>query len=127
LRTLAGAVSQPIYWAGPRKGYLYEFRQDANGNVYVRYLPPGVAAGAPGAKYLTVATYPFKGAFAALKNLKNARPFTVPGRGIAVVSAKYRKSIHLAFPKVDFQVEVFDPSPARVLQLVSSGRIRPVR
>ena len=67
LATLARTVGQPIYWAGPREGYLYELRRSADGNVYIRYLPPGVDVGASGAKYLTVATYPFRGAYDALK------------------------------------------------------------
>src|SRR5207253_8975722 len=67
LATLAGTVGQPIYWAGPQHGYLYELKRTSDGNVYVRYLPPGVAVGAPGAAYLTVATYPFPGALQALR------------------------------------------------------------
>jgi hypothetical protein len=126
LGTLARAVRQPIYWAGPRKGYLYELRRAADGSVYIRYLPPGVKAGASGAAYLTIATYPFAGAFNALKNVTDARHVSIPGGGIALIGSKYKKSIHLAFPNVDYQVEVFHPSPGRALEVASSGQVRPV-
>src|SRR5438105_3104986 len=44
LSALAKSVGQPIYWAGPRPGYLYELTRAANRNVYIRYLPAGVSA-----------------------------------------------------------------------------------
>jgi hypothetical protein len=126
LATLGRSVGQPIYWAGPRKGYLYELKRDADGNVYVRYLPSGVKVGAPGG-FLTVATYPFAGAFQALENVKDAQHVSIPRGGLALIGQTYKKSIHLAFPNVDYQVEVYDPSAARALEIVTSGQVRPAR
>jgi len=128
LRQLASLVGQPIYWAGPRSGYLYELRRTSSGDVYVRYLPSGVKAGAGGANYLTVATYPYQGAYDALKRVAGGgKLIQLPGGGIALGSTSYPKSVHVAFQNVDFQVEVYDPSPARALQIASSGRVQPVR
>jgi hypothetical protein len=125
LKTLAGVVGQPIYWAGPRKHYFYELKRTANRNVYIRYLPPGVNAGAPGHRYTIIATYPFPNGLAALKRVAGGRGIDLPGGGIALVDEKHPTLVHLAFPKVDYQVEVYDPSPARALALVTSGRVRP--
>jgi hypothetical protein len=126
LKTLAGAVGQPIYWAGPTKGYSYELRRTDNGNVYVRYLPPGVKAGASGADYLIVATYPFRGAFEAIQKVGGGRKIQLPGGGIGQIASSYPNSVHLAFPKVDYQVEVFDPSAQRALEVATTGQIKPV-
>jgi hypothetical protein len=126
LRTIAGSVSQPIYWAGVKKSYNYELRRTTNGNVYIRYLPPGVKAGAAGADYLIVATYPFRGAFEAIKKVSGGRKIDVPGGGIGQIADSYPNSVHLAFPNVDYQVEVFDPSPERAREVASSGDIQPV-
>jgi len=123
LVTLTHGVRQPIYWAGPRNNYLYELRRTSDGTVYVRYLPPGVDVGAKGAKYLVIATYPFKHAYEALQNVAGGRGVRVPGGGLALVDAKDPKSVHLAFPGVDFQAEVFDPSPKRALEIASSGQV----
>jgi len=125
LKTLAAAVDQPIYWAGPQEGYLYELRRTQNGNTYVRYLPRGIDAGAPGAEYLTVATYPFPDAFAELKEAAGDRAVDAAGGGIALVADERPNSIHLAYPGVDYQVEVYDPSPAKALQVARSGNVRP--
>jgi dipeptidyl aminopeptidase/acylaminoacyl peptidase len=127
LRTLAVNVGQPIYWAGPREGYLYELSRTDTGAVYIRYLPPGVNAGAKGAKYLIVATYPFGNALDALKNVTKGKGIELPGGGLALVDRSYPKSVHVAFPRVDYQVEVFDPSPARALEVATSGEVQPVR
>ena len=46
--------------------------------------------------------------------------------GIAVVDTRDPMSIHLAYPGVGYQVEVFDPSPAGGRALVTAGRIMQV-
>jgi hypothetical protein len=125
LRTLAAGVGQPIYWMGPKRGYLYELTRTRTGNVFIRYLPPGVNAGTRNPE-LTIATYPYRHALQALRNVANGREFRLSGGGIAVVDQKYPKSVHIAYPGVNYQVEVYDPSPARSRQVVLSGDVRPV-
>jgi hypothetical protein len=127
LRTLAGKVKQQIYWDGTKPGYLYELTRLNDGRIYVRYLPPGVKVGDKRAKFLIIATYPFPGAFSALQKVSDGEAVKVPGGGIALVHQSYPKSVHLAFPGVDYQIEVYDPSPKRSLEVATSGKVRPVR
>jgi hypothetical protein len=127
LQTLATAVGQPIYWAGAKEGYLYELTRTRAGNVYIRYLPPGTNVGAKGANYLVVVTYPFGGALQALKNVADGHEIAIPGGGIALVDQNYPKSVHLAYPNSEYQIEVYDPSPARSLEVARSGDVRPVQ
>ena len=126
LRTLSATVGQPIYWAGPKPGYLYELTRTSNGSVFIRYLPPGAKVGSKQAIYLIIATYPYRGALQALKGLPSQPKLTIPGGGIAVVDRKDPKSVHLAYPGINDQVEVYDPSPARSLAVAKSGTVRPV-
>ncbi|HET9667033.1 MAG TPA: hypothetical protein VFP09_09770 [Desertimonas sp.] len=128
LSALAATLGQPIYWLGRKPGVTYELARTDTGAVFVRYLPSGVA---PGAKrpYLTIATYPFPRAFAAVRRTAARNPkgtIRLSGGGLAVVDAGYPKSIHVAYPGVPYQVEVFDPSPARARAVVSSGTVRAV-
>jgi len=127
LRTLAGAVSQPIYWAGPKPGYRYELTRTTAGRIYIRYLPAGVKAGAPGANYLIVATYPYPNALNALKAVAHGAQISVAGGGIALVDKTHSTSVHVAFPGVAYQVEVYDPSPAVSRSVAVSGQVLPVR
>jgi hypothetical protein len=126
LRTLAQAVDQPIYWDGPKLGYKYELTRTTNGRVFVRYLPRAVKAGAPESRYLIVATYPFPNALAALKAVSDPSRIALAGGAIAVVDKAYPKSVHLAYPGVPYQIEVYDPSPARARRVAASGGIQPV-
>jgi hypothetical protein len=126
LRIRAHAINQPIYWDGPKQGYLYELTRTQTGNIFVRYLPPSVKAGTPEAKYLIVATYPFPNALATLREAAHGTQIGLPGGGIAVVDQAYPRSVHLAYPGVAYQVEVFDPSPAHAKQVAVSGDVQPV-
>ena len=126
LSALAATLGHPIYWLGRKPGVTYELARTDAGAVFIRYLPSGVA---PGAKspYLTVATYPFPGALAAVRRTAAKNPtgtIRLSGGGLAVVDAGYPKSIHVAYPGVPYQVEVFDPSPARARAVVSSGKVK---
>ena len=125
LRTLTSSVHQPVYWAGPQAGYLYELTRTSTGTVFIRYLPPGVKAGAKQQKYLIIATYPFVNPVKALKNLSGTH-LVIPGGGVAMVDRVHPQSVHLAYPGVDDQVEIYDPSPARSLRIARSGEVRPV-
>jgi hypothetical protein len=127
LRSLASKLGHPIYWAGPKRGFTYELTRTTNGRVYVRYLPAGVKPGDPRPLYLTIATYPFPGAYAAVaKTAKGQATVKIPHGGIAVVDRAYPKSIHLAFPGSGYQIEVYDPSPRTTRRIVASGAVTPV-
>jgi hypothetical protein len=116
-------LGHPIFWAGAKPGYTYELTETSTGNVLLRYLPQGVQVGDPRPGYLTVATYPFHGAYAALKKVAGGTAINLTHGGIAVVDGHYPESVHLAYPGTNYQVEVFDPSPARARAIVTSGDI----
>jgi len=128
LSALAHQLGHPIYWVGPKQGETYELTHASNGNIYVRYLPSGVAVGSSD-PYLSVATYPFANAYAATKGLTkqaNMKEIAVPNGGVAVVNKGYPQSIHIAYPGSSYQIEVFDPSAAKVRALVSSGQVQAI-
>jgi hypothetical protein len=127
LESLASELRHPIYWAGPKRGYTYELTQTSTGKVFIRYLPSGVKVGDPKASYLTVATYPFPNAYRALEAVaKGSDEIKLARGGIGVIDSAYPKSVHVAYPGVKFQIEVFDPSPSASRKLVASGVIAPV-
>jgi hypothetical protein len=124
LKSLATSLGHPLYWAGPKKRYTYELKHTTNGEVYVRYLPPGVKVGTK-QPYLTVGTYPFPGAFAAIQGVakdKKLVKIRLAGRGLALFDASDPEHIHLAYPGSEYQVEVFDPA-AQARRIVASGLI----
>jgi hypothetical protein len=123
LKAFAAAIGHPIYWAGPKAGNTYELTQTSSGRVYVRYLPRSVPVGV-NKPYLTIATYPYPHALAALKALTNqSGAIQLDHGGLALVDRAYPKSVHLAYPGSNYEVEVFSPSPARSRQVVVSGQV----
>ena len=124
LRSLASSVGHQIYWVGAKPGYTYELTKKPDGSILIRYLPAGVKVGDSRA-HLTVATYPVRNALGAIESVKgsNIVSFTIPNGGAAEYTKSYPESVHLAYPGSDYQVEVYDPSPAAARQIVTSGQL----
>ena len=126
LRSLAQKLNHPVYWAGTKSGFTYEVTETADGKVYVRYLPKGVKVHDPRADFLIIATYPYPGALTALKRAGKKHVVKVKPGAFAFVDPTYPKSVHMAYPRADYQIEVFDPSPKRSRAVALSGDVRPV-
>jgi hypothetical protein len=127
LARVATTAQRPIYWAGPQPNQTYELTR-RQGSFLLRYLAPGVALGVA-TPHLTVGTYPVPNALAAVKRLsltKGASTIKLTGGGIAVINPRFPKSVYLAYPGSNYEIEVFDPSLAHARQLVTSGQITAV-
>jgi hypothetical protein len=127
LAKLEARLGRPLYWAGSQPGDTYELTQTPDGRVYVRYLPPGAKVGAD-QPYLTVGTYPLADAYKTTKEAashKGSVKIPIAG-GVAFFSATRPTSVYLAFPGVDEQIEVFDPSATLVHQTVAALDIKSV-
>jgi hypothetical protein len=128
LAKVATSARQPIYWAGPQPNQTYELTQTSHGFL-VRYLPPGAALGVA-TPHLTVGTYPITNPLAAVKRLSRAKGavlIKLTGGGLAVVNPRFPRSVYLAYPGSNYEIEVFDPSLAHARQLVTSGQITAVQ
>jgi hypothetical protein len=126
LHTIARAVAQRIYWAGPARGHLYELTRTSTGYVYIRYLPHGVKAGAPGKKYLVIGTYPYQGAYTALRASTGKKHPVAHSQGIAVIDPKHATNVRVAYPGVNYEIEVYDPYPRVAYGVATSGVLAPV-
>jgi hypothetical protein len=129
LKSTAGAISHPVYWVGPQRGDTYEFSETNDGRIYIRYLPPGTKVGTSRGDYLSVGTYPQRNALATLKataRAQRARTLALGEGGLALQDINRPTSVYAAFPGLDYQVEVFEPSGGRALELVRSGQLEPL-
>jgi hypothetical protein len=75
--------------------------------------------------YLTIATDPNPNAFQDLK-ASHGQEQDLPGGGIALVDERSPTTVHLAYPGVAYEVDVYDPSPTRAQLVADSGQVRPV-
>jgi hypothetical protein len=130
LQEEAGSSDMPVFWAGPQAGSTYEFTETSDGSVYVRYLPDDAEIGDPSPDFLTVATYPLENGYArvlAAAEEEGAETEELPNGGLALVDPDRPSSVYVAYEGEPYQVEVYDPSPDRALDLVTSGAVQPVR
>jgi hypothetical protein len=130
LRAVQSKLGHPIYWAGAQPNKKYELTVTDEGRVYIRYLNPDVPIGSRQVATLTVSTYPgFDNAVDALKaqaNSTGARTDSAPGGGFVLVNSQNPSSVYVAYPDSHYEIEVFDPDPARAFGLATSGAIVPV-
>lgn len=129
LRSLARTAGHPVYWAGPMKDVTYELTETGGGNIFIRYLTGAAEIGDTRPLFLTVGTYPLEDAVGALRRTaRNEGAVTrkIERGGLAVTNRGQPTSVYFAFPGEDIQIEVFDPNPARALDLATSGDVRPI-
>jgi hypothetical protein len=129
IRAVPGQVGHDVYWAGQRPDVTYELTE-IDRNLFIRYLPLQAHVGDPRPDFLTVGTYVRAGAYADLRRQvrrRGNRSRRLSGRGLAVWSTRLPQRIRLAYPGVGLRIEVYDPSAARALELVTSGAIEPIR
>lgn len=129
LTDLEGELGHPVYWAGERPPAQLELKEEADGSVFLRYLSPGVEAGDPEQRFLTVGTYPVVDAVGALERTAADAEVSLghaAGGAVVLANPSSAGSVYLAYPGSDIQIEVYDPTPGRSLQLIRSGAIGPV-
>jgi hypothetical protein len=129
LRDEANSTGEPIYWAGAQPNTELELSRPDKERIYVRYLTGDAEVGTKQTDFLTVGTYTFPGAAAALQKLSEkpggVRASTAGG-GIVYFDRNRPQNVYLAYPGVDIEIEVYDPDAKRALGLVASGQIVPV-
>jgi len=126
---LAATLGHPIYWSGEQPGEDIELTTEADGSVYLRYLPEGSAVGDPREEFLTVGTYPVPGAQEALERAAAESGIELrrlEDGALILANPSSRGSVYLAYPGSDLQIEVYHPEPGRAAQLIRSGAIEPV-
>ena len=128
LHALAARAGHPVYWAGAFTG-TYELTRIADGRTYIRYLPSGVAVGTA-RTFLTIGTYVRPSPpFATVRKAALAKRATIeslPGGGLAVQYPSRMQSVFMVFPGASYEVEVYDPSTATALHLVTTGKVVPL-
>lgn len=133
-KELISAVAElgvDVYWAGPVDGAKYTLSVPVEGQAYVRYLPNGEGINDTAANYVVIATYVTPNAFASTQaagNQTNGVTF-INAQGAAVFYSKETPTnVYVAYPNIDFQIEVFSPIAKTALDIASKqGALRLVK
>jgi hypothetical protein len=128
LEEFADESGHAVYWAGPLPGKVLEL-SETSGNVQLRYLDEGTAAGEGSKAVLTIGSYPLADPTGAVKGFGERKGSIVRraknGREVAF-SLEKPTSVYFAGAGNDVQVEVYDPNYKRAVALASSDQVRPV-
>lgn len=131
LKSVVANLNSVIYWVGPLENAKYTLDVTDAGAAFVRYLPNGEGANDTAKNYLIVATYRVNAAYDAVKTAGNEQDGIglLTSDGAAVYYNKNAATnVYLAYPGQDLQIEVFDPTPGKALQLVNTiGLVKPIR
>lgn len=125
LKASVAATGRTVYWAGPETDNTYVLQTLANGQTTVRYVPKGGNADEANAVYRVIGSYPIKGAFDVTKKAAedpNSTLVTNSDGSIVVYNKSKTTNVYVAFPGVDVQIEIYDPS-GQALALATSGRV----
>lgn len=131
LKSVVANLNSVVYWVGPLENARYTLDVTDAGAAFVRYLPNGEGANDTAKNYLIVATYRVNAAYDAVKTAGNEQDGIglMTSEGAAVYYNKNAATnVYLAYPGQDLQIEVFDPTPGKALQLVNTtGLVKPIR
>jgi hypothetical protein len=126
---VARQVGHAVYGAGTQPGTKLELTRGTSGEVWVRYLSGGAAAGDKRPNYLTVGTYRQANALAATQKAakgKRMKSAPLPGGGLMLYSLDRPTSVYVARPNSDLLVEVYSPDAAQAQGLARGGAIVPL-
>ena len=126
LKTAVAAIGRPVYWAGAEPDYQYVLQTFGNGQTTVRYIPKDGDPNNQEAVYRVMGTYPIKGAFDVTTKAgqaENSALLTNSDGSIVVYNKSKTTNVYVAFPGVDVQIEIYDPTPGKALEIATSGRV----
>ena len=130
LATEAKSLGRPIYWAGPATELVVRADRDGQ-RARLRALPAARRRRRrPRAGFLTVGTYPASDAYANLKKVSTGHAVhsnLLPDDGLLVAPKRLPKSVYLAYPNDDYQVEVYDASTGAARRMALNGLIEQIR
>jgi len=130
LDAIAGA-GFPVYWVGEQPDVSYEVTRitGERNEIYVRYLPPDAEAETKD-PHLTVGSYQVADAFGVTQRQAEepggSSSFPVEGEGIGLPNGADPRSVYVAYPGIDVQIEVYSPEAGEALELVRSGALTPI-
>lgn len=108
------------YWAGPRVGYFYTLDNTVKNRSIISYVEANPPAEKAPLNTRLIATYYSKGAFtnSVLAAGKSGNTgFRNEDGSVVFYQATRKTDVYLAFPKSDYQIEIYDSTMGQALSL----------
>lgn len=115
------------YWTGPLENATYSLNSSTAGQVFIRYVPEGEKCDDVRSNFRVIATYQEANAFATTESAGTTAD------GVSLLNADgsivyFNKNvptnIYLAYPGIDYQIEIYDPDPKEAVSIATTqGRV----
>lgn len=119
------------YWTGPLKGATYTLNSSTAGQVFIRYVPEGEKCDDVRPNFRVIATYQETDAFSTTESAGTTAD------GVSLLNADgsivyFNKNvptnIYLAYPGIDYQIEIYDPDPKEAVSIATTqGRVQLIK
>ena len=123
LKDVVSKLGETVYWAGPMRGAKYTINAQNVGAIYVRYLPNGKGISDTAPSFRVIATYKEENGYdatLAAGNQPNGVSFAKPdGAGVVYYNKNTPTNVYLAYKSRPFQIEIFDPSAEKAVELAN--------
>jgi hypothetical protein len=119
------------FWLGPVQGARYTLNVTAGSQVFIRYLPNGQGLEDISQSFVIVGTYPQANAYS-ITEAAGAQPNGVTFLNADGAMVYYSKlmptNVYLAFPNLDYEIEIFDPVDGGALSSAATvGKVQKVQ
>ena len=119
------------YWTGPLKNATYSLNNTTPGQVFIRYVPNGMECGNTEAKFRVIATYTETDAFTSTQQAGSQAEgvsLSNPDGSVVYFSKIAPNNVYLAYPGIDYQIEIYDPDPKTAVTLATtSNRVQLIK
>ena len=112
------------YWTGPIKDATYSINATTPGQVFVRYILKGMDCGSTEAKFRVIATYAQTDAYKSTQEAGNQAEgvsLANPDGSVVYFSKNAPNNVYLAYPGVDYQIEIYDPDAKTAVTLATTS------
>lgn len=124
LRALISSNKIVAYWTGPIKDATYSINTTTPGQVFVRYIPKGMECGDTEPKFRVIATYNEANAYESTQQAGNqAEGVSLANTDGSIVyfSKNAPNNVYLAYPGIDYQIEIYDPDAKTAVTLATTS------
>lgn len=124
LRALVSENKIAAYWTGPVKDATYSINTTTPGQVFVRYILKGMDCGSTESNFRVVATYAEADAFNSTQQAGNQAEgvsLSNPDGSVVYFSKNAPKNVYIAYPGIDYQIEIYDPDPKTAVTLATTS------
>ena len=123
LKSIISENNIQAYWTGPLKDATYSLNSSTAGQVFIRYIPKGQECDDVRPNFRVIATYEEVDAFTTTESAgttSDGVSLLNADGSIVYFNKNIPTNIYVAYPGIDYQIEIYDPDPKEAVSLATT-------